>query len=233
MTIFVGIDDTDILGSRGTGRLARGIAAELGKTYELYGVTRHQLLQHPDIPFTSHNSSAVIHLNGGKAADVGKIFRIARKMMLADYIEGSDPGLAVATSDQVAPCMAAFGMDAKKMVVTLDRAEKLADNVGIVYEGLGGTCGGIIGAVAGIGLASTGSDGRFLMKAHSRDLKYHVRTVPEVLASGIDLVATIDGRPVNGGRVDLGRSANPSYMHGKAVLFVEERDGYLVALKRD
>lgn len=233
MTVFVGIDDTDIAGSRGTGRLARGIAAELGKTYDVYGVTRHQLLQHPDIPYTSHNSSAVIHLNGCRAADVDRIFRKAKKLMLADYIEGSDPGLAVATSEQLTPGVAAFGMDAKKMVVTLDRAEQLASNVGIAYEGLGGTRGGIIGAVAGIGLASTGSDGRFLMKARSRDLKYHVRTLAEVLASGIDEVATIDGRPVNGGKIDLGRSANPSFVHGKAVLFVEERDGYLVALKRD
>lgn len=233
MTIFVGIDDTDNPGSRGTGRLARNIAAELGTRFDLYGVTRHQLFVHPDIPYTSHNSSAVIHLKGCSTADVSRIFRTAKKLMLADYIEGSDPGLAVATSEQVAPCVAAFGMDAKRTIVTMDRAEKLALNVGIVYEGLGGTCGGIIGAIAGIGLASTGSDGRFLMKGHTRDLKYCVRTLPEVLASGIDQVATIDGRPVNGGRVDLGRSANPSFVHGKAVLFVEERDGYLVALKRD
>jgi hypothetical protein len=233
MTIFVGIDDTDNPESRGTGRLARSIAAELGKTYDLYGVTRHQLLVHPDIPYTSHNSSAVIHLDGCDAADVGRIFRTAKKLMLADYVEGSDPGLAVATSEQVIPGVAAFGMDAKRNIVTMARAEELAHNVGIVYEGLGGTCGGIIGAIAGIGLASTGSDGRFLMKGQARDLKYCVRTLPEVLASGIDQVATIDGRPVNGGRIDLGRSANPSFVHGKAVLFVEERDGYLVALKRD
>jgi hypothetical protein len=153
--------------------------------------------------------------------------------MLADFVEGSDPGLAVATAEQVTPGVAAFGMDAKRKIVTMDRAEELARNMDIACEGLGGTCGGIIGAMAGIGLASTGSDGRFLMKGLSRDLKHCVRTLPEVLASGIDQVATIDGRPVNGGRIDLGRSANPSFVHGKAVLFVEERDGYLVALKRD
>lgn len=81
MSIFVGIDDTDNLESRGTGRLARSIAAELGKTYGLYGVTRHQLLVHP----------AVIHPDGCGAADVGRIFRRVKKLMLADYIEGSDP----------------------------------------------------------------------------------------------------------------------------------------------
>ena len=89
MNIFIGIDDTDNLESRGTGRLARSIAADLGKTYDLYGVTRHQLLVHPDIPYTSHNSAAVIHLDGCGAADVSRIFRRVKKLMLADYIEGS------------------------------------------------------------------------------------------------------------------------------------------------
>jgi hypothetical protein len=233
MDLFVGIDDTDIPGSRGTGRLARGIAADLEKTYDVYGVTRHQLLVHPDIPYTSHNSSAVIHVHGAGSADVGKIFRKAKKAMLADFIEGSDPGLAVATAEQANASIAAFGMDAKRSIVTMARAEEVANNSGITYAGLGGTCGGIIGAIAGIGLASTGSDGRFLMKGRSRDLKYCVRTLQEVLQSGIDEVANIDGRPVRGGKIDLCKCANPSYVHGHAILFVEERDGYLVALKRD
>jgi hypothetical protein len=233
VTIYVGIDDTDNLESRGTGRLARGIAAELGKSYQVYGVTRHQLLVHPDIPYTSHNSSAVIHLHDCDDGDVGRIFHKVKKLMMADFIEGSDPGLAVATSSQITTGVAAFGLDAKKMVVGMDRAKEVARNAGITVEGLGGTCGGIIGAMAGIGLASMGNDGRFLMKGRARDLKYCVRTLPEVLATGIDQVVTLDGRLVSGGKVDLGRSANPSFVQGKAVLFVEERDGYLVALKRD
>ncbi|MGA9140031.1 MAG: ABC transporter substrate-binding protein [Methanocella sp.] len=233
MTIFVGIDDTDNLESRGTGRLARGIAAELGKSYQVYGVTRHQLLVHPDIPYTSHNSSAVIHLRGCGDEETGRIFRKVKKLMLADFIEGSDPGLAVATSSQITAGVAAFGLDAKKMVVTMDRAKEVARNACMTVEGLGGTCGGIIGAVAGIGLASMGNDGRFLMKGRARDLKHSVRTLSEVLASGIDQVVTLDGRLISGGRIDLSRSANPSFVQGKAVLFVEESDGCLIALKRD
>jgi hypothetical protein len=75
---------------------------------------------HPDIPYTSHNSAAVIHLDGCGAADVGRIFRRVKKLMLTDYIEGSDPGLAVATAEQVSAGMVAFGMDAKKVESPLD-----------------------------------------------------------------------------------------------------------------
>lgn len=233
LTIYVGIDDTDNLESRGTGRLARGIAAELGRTYGIFGVTRHQLLVHPGIPYTSHNSAAVIHVEGCKDSDACRIFRLVKELMLADFIEGSDPGLAVATAEQVTAGVAAFGLDAKRVIVSKDRAEVVARNAGISLEGLGGTCGGVIGAVAGIGLASMGNDGRFLMKGRSRDLKHSVRTLPEVLASGIDQVVTLDGRLVSSGNIDMSRSANPSFVQGKAILFVEERDGCLIALKRD
>lgn len=61
MTLYLGIDDTDTRESRGTGRLARMIARELSRSYPVMGVTRHQLFVHPSIPYTSHNSCAVIH----------------------------------------------------------------------------------------------------------------------------------------------------------------------------
>ena len=94
MTILVGIDDTDNPESRGTGRLARAIAETLTADYPVYGVTRHQLYVHPDIPYTSHNSCAVIHLETNGNADIDKIFATVQKVMLADFVKGSDPGLA-------------------------------------------------------------------------------------------------------------------------------------------
>ena len=62
MNIYIGMDDTDNLESRGTGHLARTIAQELAAEYQLLGVTRHQLLVDERVPYTSHNSSAVIEL---------------------------------------------------------------------------------------------------------------------------------------------------------------------------
>jgi hypothetical protein len=50
--LFIGLDDTDNLESRGTGYLARRIAAVLAADYALLGVTRHQLLVDPRVPCT-------------------------------------------------------------------------------------------------------------------------------------------------------------------------------------
>ncbi|WP_243669476.1 hypothetical protein [Methanoculleus chikugoensis] len=90
MTIYLGIDDTDTRESRGgTGRLARTIAAELARSYTVTGgVTRHQLFVHPAVPYTSHNSSAVIHIREEERGTAAAVFATAREMMLADFVEG-------------------------------------------------------------------------------------------------------------------------------------------------
>jgi hypothetical protein len=228
--IYIGIDDTDTLESRGTGRLARNIAAALSNKYQIFGVTRHQLFVHPDIPFTSHNSCAVIHAEAPPTA-MEEIFYTTKKLMLEDYIEGSDPGLAIATTDQITPAAVAFGLDAKNVIVTQERALKVAHNCGIRVEGLGGTNGGIIGAIAGISLASLRNDGRFLLKGKNRELT-GIRSVSEIIDAGIDQILTLQGETVNEGKVKILKNATPSFIHGKAVLFVEKSGDCMVALKR-
>ena len=228
--IFVGIDDTDTKESRGTGRLARDIATEFQLKYSLFGVTRHQLFVHPDIPFTSHNSCAVIHLQAAANA-MDDIFSTAKKLMLADFIVGSDPGLAIAETLQVSSSLVAFGQDAKSMIVTQQRALNVARNCGIRVEGLGGTNGGVIGAVAGIGLASLGYDGRFLLKGKNRELG-GIRSISQIISAGIDQVVTPQGDIIKEGNVRIPKNATPSFIHGKAVLFVEKSDDCFVALKR-
>ena len=92
MTVYIAIDDTDSLESRGTGRLAREIARVLSEKWSVFGITRHQLYVHPDILYTSHNSCAVIHVNGCGMEAVNTLFSIAEEIMLSDFIDGSDPG---------------------------------------------------------------------------------------------------------------------------------------------
>ena len=64
MKIFIAIDDTDNLESKGTGFRARELAALLQMNHcgQIIGVTRHQLFFNEQIPYTSHNSSACISL---------------------------------------------------------------------------------------------------------------------------------------------------------------------------
>jgi hypothetical protein len=151
--------------------------------------------------------------------------------MLADFIEGSDPGVAIASNTQITPAAVAFGLDAKIMVVTQERAREVAKNVGIRFEGLGGTQGGVIGAIAGVSLAWLQNDGRFLLKGKNRDLT-GVWSISEIINAGIDQILTLQGEPVTDGKVLIPKNATPSFVQGKAVLFVEERDGCWVMLKR-
>lgn len=237
MTTLVCMDDTDNLKSRGTGRLARAVAAELAKRYPVYGVTRHQLHVHPDIPFTSHNSCAVIHISGNgemKNRELKDIFKTAKREMLMDFIEGSDPGLAVATSKQISPSLIAFGKDAKNTVLTQEKARDLAENLKIHLEGLGGTEDGVIGAMAGLGLASTRNDGRFLQIGHIREL-LGPQPSQKLLEAGIDEICTMNGHPITNGTIfnPQNKSVKPCPVNGKAVLFVEEEDNKFMAVKRD
>ena len=69
MRIYICVDDTDDLTkSTSTGKIADMIAQEIvkmGGTMDK-GITRHQLLLHDDIDYTSHNSSMcmVIDIEG-------------------------------------------------------------------------------------------------------------------------------------------------------------------------
>ena len=228
--IYVGIDDTDTLDSRGTGRLARNIAAKLSEKHEIFGVTRHQLFVHPDIPFTSHNSCAVIHVDAPET-ELEEIFLRTKTLMLEDYVEGSDPGLAVATADQIGSALVAFGLDAKTLILTQERAREVAANTKIRFEGLGGNEGGVIGAIAGLGLASLKNDGRFLLKGKNRELS-GTHTVQEVIGAGIDEILTLKGEVVKEGKILVPKNATPSFVQGKAVLFVEQSENCFLALKR-
>ncbi|HQD25321.1 MULTISPECIES: ABC transporter substrate-binding protein [Methanoculleus] len=226
MTIYLGIDDTDTRESRGTGRLARAIAAELARMYTVTGVTRHQLFVHPAVPYTSHNSSAVIHIHEETNGAVAEIFETAKELMLADFIEGSDPGICVAGDRKINGDITHFGLAAKTSIVTQDEARSLAREAGILLEGLGGTEDGVIGALAGVGLAASGNDGRFVQKGTIRDLRGN-QTIAAILNSGVDRVMTRDGAAVEEGVVALRKFPKPACVGGKAILYVEaDGEGY-------
>src|SRR5512139_2830247 len=99
MTIlYIGLDDTDILNSPGTGHLARDIAANLAARYPIWGITRHQLLNDPRVPMTARNSANVIHLVVEPAGlDLPGLADEVAGLMLARFQPGSDPGLCLAT----------------------------------------------------------------------------------------------------------------------------------------
>ncbi len=102
MRYYIGIDDTDNLESRGTGHRARQLGAMLQDAgiARLLSITRHQLLVHQDIPYTSHNSSACL-LMDCDAAKESELKTFCREFLLSESAPGSDAGLCIASFESV------------------------------------------------------------------------------------------------------------------------------------
>jgi hypothetical protein len=223
MRYLIGIDDTDNLESRGTGHRARmlGLGLQDAGLGRLAAITRHQLLVHPKIRYTSHNSSACLVVDapdGSAAATVA----FCRAFLLAESAPGSDAGLCVAAWDAVEATVQAFGARAKREVLAPGEASDLAAQAGLILEGLTGDGGGVIGALAGVGLRAAGDDGRFLWLPGLRETTgVHPAAALADLA-GIAVIRTIDGAEIAPrDTVDLGAWCRPILQGGRAVLLVE------------
>ncbi len=233
MTIYIGIDDTGNSESVGTGKFARIIAGQISKKYPVYGVTRHQFYVHPDINFSLHNFGAVIHVDTGEE-HVDSIFELVKEVMRDNFNEGSNPGLAVAHESHISPAIVAYGKDAKEAVLTSKRARSLAVNSNIQLECIGGNGNGVIGAIAGLGLALTRNDGRFLQIGKIRKLK-GPQPVEKLIDAGIGGIFTPDGCSITKGTVfnEGDKPVKPCPINGDVILFVNEENGVLKAVTRD
>ncbi len=217
--LYVAFDDTDTIDAdRGTGKVGRWFEDELPDGCRLWAVVRQQLLVHPDVPFTSHNSAAVCVIDvtdpalviavgsNDAAVDsvaptpelVGEITSRAVAHLGANWMEGSDPGLCVAwDACRALPALSAFGRRAAIEVVT--QAEARAAAEGAHLSGHGGTEDGIIGAAAGVGLTADGWYGRLI---EYRNVFGQLRDVPEPVsvadlgAAGITVVSIDRDAPV-------------------------------------
>ena len=225
--IFVGIDDTDIIGTPGTNQLARLILKSIGEVAGDSIICRHQLFFDPRVPYTSKNGSASIQLPKAGVTDIPKLIDQIREIMRGWYVEGSDPGLCVAAgaSDE----MRAFSLRCKGDLVTQDEARAVAARAGCHLEGLGGTQQGIIGALAAVGLVAGGEDGRIVhlsswtypgdtFSGARRIDELHARGVDEIRQAGTEEIITL-------GPVDIGNHLRPNRRGGRIVLYVEALAG--------
>lgn len=232
MRILVCIDDTDNLESRGTGELATLLARHLTGTGwgEASYITRHQLLVHPEIPYTSHNSSMafIAEIEPDRLAEF--------KAYAADFLNresasGSDPGLCVVDCAklQSAAKLIAFGHQAKKSLKSKAEAYALAQELGIHLSEHGGTGLGVIGSLAGAGLRLGGDDGRLKgqLKFDTNDGRI---SVAQLLAHPhVDTVRTTTGQVLaDGESVRLQDKVKVVLLGREAVLLVEP-DGQAAA----
>ncbi len=197
MKIYIAIDDTDSLEIGATGQSAN----ELRQIIRTKGwgepepVTRHQLLLHPDIPYTSHNSSMCFSVDM-KEDELDNLIHCAAEFLENTSAPGSDPGLCVAAIDRIKDidCLIQFGFKAKKEILNKEAAYKTAEYCSIHLSEHGGTGQGIIGAIAAIGLRMTGNDGRFQGKIKLKDIG-EAMGIEEILANTeIAEVQSIDGQ---------------------------------------
>lgn len=232
---LIGIDDTDFGESIGTGALARELQILLMRRLGFVsgGVTRHQFLVHPDIPYTSHNSSACLVLEGDSSVD-----DVAG--LCIEFIEfllhpGADPGLCVATPDQFTPACAAFGVRAQEVVVRKEEALRLAADCGIFLRELGGEGIGVIGAFGGCALRASGTDGRFISMRGIRDFAGDASVSALLAGTEIDRVVDSDGRTLNGEDVvDTSGGVRPELVESRVVLSVlRTGDGTYRVVKRN
>ncbi len=218
--IYIGIDDTDTKDSPGTNQLARRLLDGLHCPPHAGLVVRHQLLIDPRIPFTSKNGSASIILLDGAAT--GGLLDFARAGMRAAFVDGSDPGLAL-TRGEVPGEVVRFARRCQTEVVQPEEAYSLAARCGVHLEGLGGTCQGVVGALAAVGHAADGNDGRVVHIASwpwPDDFSGPQR-VGALMARGVHEIRELaSGAPVFHGTVDIGKRLRPSRREARVVLYV-------------
>lgn len=238
--LVLGLDDTDVIDSPGTNQLARDIAEALGCLgLRADAVVRHQLFLDPRVRYTSQNGSAAIafSLPAGSyksAAVFESAWQTARRMTLDFAPEGSDPGLALSWHEDIPQSTQDYAKACLSEIVTREGAEAEAARVGIRLEALGGDGGGVIGALAALGLIASGHDGRVVHRAGWPwpDDFGGLRSREEVLNRGIDAITDIEGIPWTGASIDLGKRLRPLWRNGQVSLVVEvQADGSARGLK--
>ncbi len=221
---LIGIDDTDNKESRGTGFRARQLAGllESSSLASVHAITRHQLFFDSRIPYTSHNSSACLSVNG---VEKEKLISFCREFMLRECAPGSDGGLCIHEKELIHPSISDWGLRAKSEVLTQDEAKSLVSAHGIYLEGLTGTHDGIIGALAAIGLHKAGNDGRciWLSGKELRELNgiYSVEDLTSI-CNVDEIREQSDIRLSNEARLFVGNWVRPVLKDHKMVIIVEK-----------
>ena len=171
LDLIICVDDTDDLTkSTSTGAVAERIAQIVQECggYLPLGISRHQLLLHPDVNYTSHNSAMAF---SARIVDDSLDEIYTRAVAALDQMKAdtANPGLCmvVVPEDdyeeyQGIKTLVDFGLAAKMCVISKDEALRTANSIPwVTLTEHGGTGEGVIGALAGAGLRLSGCDGRF------------------------------------------------------------------------
>jgi len=220
--IYIGLDDTDTRETPGTNKLAMHLAGLLDDRYITHWIVRHQLLEDPRVPCTNRNGCVSLQLEPLGDTSLPALIDYLRDVIIRWCPEGSDPGLCVIDSnpERLIP----WGRRVQTELVEQSAAIDLARTLGIHLEPLGGTGGGVIGALAAVGLLATWNSGR-VIHAHRAPPNAFALTgthaAEKIYASGVDdILSIVDGRRVETGEVDLVKRLRPNMRDGRVTLYV-------------
>ncbi|MBO6153076.1 MAG: hypothetical protein J6O85_01680 [Clostridia bacterium] len=228
MRLLICIDDTDSKTSeKGTGAIAEDIRDMVVETFDapVSFISRHQLLIHPDVPYTSHNSSMCF----GTEIPEDRYDELVERTLEVVSTESdpeSDPGVAIADLDAIdTEAAIAYGKACKRILMHKTDAYAIAEQAGFFLKELGGTGDGIIGAAAGIGLRAWGYDGT--MKGKPKDIEgKKTYTAEELLKTKyIERVVDTDGNDLPGDtKITVRKKPKLSVYGGELVLLAEPND---------
>ena len=229
MKVFIGFDDTDVLGSEfGTGKVSRWFEKILPAGTACAGVVRQQLLVCDEIPYTSHNSSAcmIVEVEEDRADNgiIRELTNLAAGYLVDQAAEGSDPGLCIISEyDSSLRAVMDYGYTCTHTVSTQKEALD-AVNRGILL-GLGGSNDGLIGAAAAVGLTASGWSGRYIEFGNLRQYP-EVMAVQAFMSRQIDVISTDRDarRPSPTDMVITNGWVRPHRLGHKPVLFVTPKE---------
>ena len=230
MKLLICIDDTDNLDSIGTGQLLENLCADLETRGLGRGgfVTRHQLLIHEDIEYTSHNSSMCCEV---ETEDAAAVTEAAKAYLEANAAPGSDPGLCILRLLPSADYgrLTEFGRRAQTEVLKKADAYEAAGHFPelLSLSEHGGTGDGVIGALAGVGLRLTGSDGRIKGKLRPERGEEVLTAEQFCFKYGVDQIVTEDGEPLDDSAQVLFREPTKAVLLDHKVTLVASREGDL------
>ena len=235
MRIFLGLDDTDILGSPGTNQIAMALAVKLKEIrIETTMILRHQLWYDSCVPYTSKNGSASMQLECKVPIDFQTLAGFCKDFLLSHFVEGSDPGLCLATEDQ-ANSLISHGWRTTGEWVNPSEAIEKAKVSGCLLWSIAGRDHGIVGALAAVGLAASGEQGRVVFHQNGYGEIRGLISVEKLLEFGVLVIEESSQMLVSNGVVDLVKKLRPNIRKQKVVLYVEKGQeiNSWVALKRN
>ena len=222
MRIFLGLDDTDILGRPGTNQIAMALAIKLKEIkIETTIILRHQLWYDPRVPYTSKNGSASMQLQCTGPIDFQTLAGFCKEFLLSHFVEGSDPGLCLATEDQAKSLISHGWRTTSEWVNPAEAIEK-AKVSGCLLWSIAGRDHGIVGALAAVGLAASGEQGRVVFHQIGYGELRGLISIEKLHEFGVLVIEESSQMLVSNGIVDLVKKLRPNIREQKVVLYVEK-----------